>query len=481
MLYAIRNEILRRFTLQDMKNNDFTGKIRNFIETNSLISKGDTIVAGVSGGADSVCLFKVLDSIREEYNLTLKVVCVDHGLREEAKDEIRYVKSLCESAGVVFLERKADVTGYVGEKGLGTEEAGRILRYEIFRDVADSCDGNNVKIAVAHNKNDVAETVLFNLFRGTGPKGLSSLKPERDGIIRPLLCVERREIEEFLKESKTDYYTDASNLTDDYTRNKIRHHILEYAQKEINEGSVSHIAEAAGLFGELNDFVEKEAEKRMKKILVSSSSDEVILKRKGLSEEDPYISKILIKKCIDMLVPHNKDITASHLRQVREISEKEMKAETCLPYGIRVVATQDLVRFSRGEEKEEAFCFDINGETGTIRIPGVGTLSWKVEDKKEDFVVFEKQYTKCFDYDKITECLRLRNPQKGDFLTVNEALQKKKLSDYFINEKIPSFDREKQLVLADGNHIWWVIGRRISQYPKITEATKRILYIFLED
>lgn len=464
-----------------MKNNDFLKTVCNFIETNSLIEKGDTIVAGVSGGADSVCLFMVLMAIREEYELTVKVVCVDHGLRKEAADEIRYVKKLCDENRVVFIEKKADVAGYAAQNGLGTEEAGRILRYGFFNEVAKSCGGKGAKIAIAHNKNDVAETLLFNLFRGTGPKGLASLRPERGGIIRPLLCVERKEIEAFLAEEGVSFYTDASNLTDDYSRNRIRHHILEYAEKELNEGAVAHVAEAARFSGELNDFVEKEAAKRLDEILVKLSPDEILLKRNGISEEDPYISKVLIKKCIDMMVPNNKDITARHLEQVRNISRKNMKGEADLPYGIHVTATQDLIRFTLGEQEKQSFSIEIKDEQGSVRIPGIGKVSWRTESRTEDFRVFEKQYTKCFDYDKITEVLTLRTAEKGDYLTVNRALQKKKLSDYFINEKIPSFERENKLLLADGNHIWWVIGMRISEYPKVSETTKRILYISLED
>ncbi len=459
-----------------MKSTSLVAKVENFIEEENLLTWGDKVVLGVSGGADSVCLFEVLKSFREKYKLTLKVVCVNHGLRPEAKEEAGYVKSLCDKAEIDFVERKADVAGFAKENGLGTEEAGRILRYKYFDEIATAM-GDGTKIAVAHNKNDVAETFLFNLFRGTGPKGLASLKSKRDQIIRPLLCVERFEIEEFLKSSEIKYYTDASNLTDAYSRNKIRHHILDYAKEEINDGSVSHICAAADYIRQLNDIVEGQVGKSLSSEIVSQRKNEVIVERKAFAGEEDFVAGMKAKMCIDMLVPQNKDITSAHLMAIKDIAKKDGTHKWDLPYDIHVTASGNLVKFKLGEEENEDVRTVLSGEKGSVRIDGLGKLEWEVYRRPEDFVISQKQYTKSFDYDKMTQCLVLRKPLSSDYLTINSKLQKKKLSDYFTNEKIPIFIRESSFVLADENHVWWVPGMRISEYPKVTDETKTIITV----
>ncbi len=457
----------------------FIKKIENHIKDEDLIRKGDTVVLGVSGGADSVCLFEVMKELKSRYGLKLVVVCIDHGLRAEAKEEQRYVESLCEAAGIRFMGRSADVKGLAESRGLGTEEAGRILRYGIFEEVAESL-GEGTKIAVAHNSNDVAETFLFNLFRGTGPKGLAAIKPKRGRVIRPLLCAERSEIEAYLNEIGVKFYTDASNLEDDYSRNRIRHHICEYAEKEINPSSLRHVYEAAERIRELNDLVDSLTEKSLAESVVFTSENEVVIKRSAVSEEEPYVAGLKVKKCIDMLVPHNKDITARHMKAVRDISVNPGTGKADLPYGIEVTASGDLLRFLRGGDEWESVSIQIAEESGSVYLDGLGTVSWHVEKRTPDFTPSQKIYTKCFDYDKINDCLSIRSPQPRDYLIIDPQGHKKKLSDYFTNEKVPVFEREKKFILADGDNVWWVMGMRIGEYPKVSDATEKIIIFHID-
>ena len=462
-----------------MDTGKFIAKIDSFIRDEGLISAGDTIVCGVSGGADSVCLFKVLCELKGKYGLKLVVVTVDHGLRAEAKEEMEYVESLSGEAGVTFIRREADVKGLSEREGIGTEEAGRKLRYEIFEEIRASL-GEAAKIAVAHNMNDVSETFLFNLFRGTGPKGLGALRPKREHIIRPLLCVERKDIEAFLEASGTKFYTDASNLTDEYTRNKIRHHIVEYAGAEINEAAVVHIAESAAAIRRLNDLAESEARLSLEGDVVSRETSQVTVKRTAFTEPDPYIAQMKAKFCIDFLVPKNKDITAAHLNLIRKICGEEGTKYADLPYGIRVTASGELVRFERGSDLKENREYRLLGERGSLNVEGLGTVSWEVFKRPDDFVISQNRYTKSFDYDKISGNLAIRFMRKGDYLTIDDALNKKKLSDYFTNEKVPVFEREQTYLLCGGDHVFWVIGKRISAYPKVSDETKRIITITVD-
>ena len=204
------------------------------MDEHHMLTPGDRVVAGVSGGADSVCLLFVLLKIREEIPFSLHGVHVNHGIRKEAGEDAAYVEQLCSQFGLPFILVKENVRERAAAEKRSEEEMGRLVRYQAFESVMKSVGAN--KIAVAHNSNDQAETMLFHLFRGSGLSGLCGIRPVRDHIIRPILCLERKEIEQYLEERKIAYCKDATNEEDDYTRNRIRHHILPYAEQEIVTG-----------------------------------------------------------------------------------------------------------------------------------------------------------------------------------------------------------------------------------------------------
>ena len=183
---------------------------------------GDCIVAGVSGGADSVCMLHLLVRLQREIPFRLAVVHVNHGLRAEAGEDAVFVEKLCGDLRIPFYLREVDMAGYAAAHRLSGEEAGRLLRYRAFQEVLEEIkSGDRGRIAVAHNADDRAETMLFHMFRGSGLKGLSSIRPVRESIIRPLLCVSREQIEAYLREERLDWREDATNGEDVYARNKI--------------------------------------------------------------------------------------------------------------------------------------------------------------------------------------------------------------------------------------------------------------------
>ena len=195
----------------------FEERTDNYIKENAMLKQGDSIAAGISGGADSVCLFFVLLRLKEKYGLKLKVIHVMHGIRgDEAERDKDFVKALCKRHNVPFFCKKADVPALAKDRGMSVEEAGRYVRYEAFEEAG--CDVT----AVAHNANDLAETVLFNLIRGSMVTGLCGIQPVNGRIIRPLLCVTREEIEEYLTLCDEKWINDSTNYDNEYSRNKIR-------------------------------------------------------------------------------------------------------------------------------------------------------------------------------------------------------------------------------------------------------------------
>lgn len=218
------------------------------MEKYSMISEHDLVAAGISGGADSLCLFWLLLEYRKKIPFDLVVVHVNHLIRKEAGEDAAFVKAICDRENIPFYLKEEEVEKLARKQHLSEEEAGRKVRYEAFEEalrVYKKKENTACKIAVAHHQGDLAETMLFHLFRGTGIYGMTGILPVNGKIIRPLLNVSRGEIEEYLRKRGQDWCIDCTNEEDTYTRNKIRHHILGYANREINEKATEHVAKAA--------------------------------------------------------------------------------------------------------------------------------------------------------------------------------------------------------------------------------------------
>lgn len=452
----------------------FEAKALKFIEANNMFCAGDTVILGVSGGADSTALLVLLNNLSERLNISLKVVHVNHGLRDEAYSEAKYVEKLCNERKIEFVLYEYDVHTMAKERGLGHEEMGRILRYEAFNEALGDRKG---KIAVAHNMNDLCETMLFNLFRGTGIKGLSSIQPVRGNVVRPLLQFRRKEIEEYLESQDIAYCIDKSNLEDEYTRNRIRNNIIPAIEKNVADKAVIHMAETASQLSEIEVYLESQISKSFEACLIRKDKDSIVYKKEEFDGLDNLIKKGLTKRAIDELVPKNKDITHVHLESLISLEGGAGYKEIKLPYGLIAFVSYNEtgIRFGK-TEKETGFDYELP-ITGKITVPGIGTVKSNKFVKPEGYIPSQNQYTKSLDYDKINEIVRIRSRLEGDYLTVNKSLQTKKLKDYLINEKVPSANRDKVPIIACGSDVIWVVGYRISEKYKVTDDTKTVLEI----
>lgn len=430
-----------------------------------------------------MCLLFVLYEIAKSIDIKLSVVHVEHGIRgAESLADAEFVRAACDKLAIPFRLVSIDCVGYAAEHGLTTEEAGRLLRYQAFR--AEGAD----KIAVAHHKNDVAETMLFHLFRGTGIRGLASISPMRedgelgkDRIIRPLLCVTRAEIEDYLATNKIDYCTDGTNLTTDYSRNRIRNLILPEATK-INEQAISHMCDTAEILRQTCDYMTSMSEKLALDYVTSQSDDTIILQAKLFSDQPEIIVTSILMKCLKQLTGKWKDITSRHLHQIIELGEKQSGRHVQLPYQLEARREYDTIVITRvptikDNPKEWDTDVPIPLEvpvTGEMILPTGDHLITSLQQREKNEVIPTEPYTKWFDYDKIKNDVFLRTRQSGDFLYVNSDLATQKLKSYFINEKIPQRERDHKLLLADGNHILWIPGYRISEGAKIDDTTNRV-------
>ena len=450
-------------------------KILEYINEHQMLQEGDTVVAGVSGGADSVCLLFVLLKIRETIPFRLTAVHMNHKIREEAGEDAAFVEALCGTWNCPYRYMEADVEAYALGHHMSCEEAGRFLRYQAFAQVLEEEGAEDGKVAVAHNKNDHAETVLFHLLRGSGLAGLTGIHPVRGRVIRPLLCVTRPEIEAFLEENQLAYCIDKTNSEDTYTRNKIRHHMLAYAEQEVCSQAVSHIYDTSVIVREALAYVDCHTQMAMERCGVASEKD-MIFDVAAFEKEEPLIQKQLLLMAMERLSENRKDISAVHIRLLLGLFTRQGNASVDLPCGLRAYREYGRVRLAgRGRERAES-------APGVLRIPGV--TRWggyrfvcQLLPYEKSQIIPQKTYTKWFDYDKISKYLVLRTRQSGDYLMTRGDGGRKSLKAYMIGEKIPQAERDRIPVLADGEHIVWVVGHRISGHYKTDRQTKTVLQI----
>lgn len=460
-------------------------KVRAFMEKYHMVTAGERVLLGLSGGADSVCLFHLLRELQEPLGFSLLAVHVNHNLRgAEAGRDAAFAENLCREYDVPFYLYSCPVEKIAKEKHLSTEEAGRAARQEVF--AACAKEQRAVKIALAHHKDDVAETMLHHLARGTSLAGLASLRPVRGNVIRPLLCVGRKEIRQELESRKCSWCEDSTNAEDAYTRNGIRHHVLPYLTEEVNPRAAAHMAQTSLDLLETEEYLEQQTDQLMERY--ASAEKNAVVLRDAVSSEAPLLQRYVIRRVLEQLAGKRKDLTREHLESVRELFEKQVGKSVCLPYGITAVRGYETLRLEKQgvhlkEERKRK-----SGEEVPIPVPA----GWE-EEKSLAFAespvtivkktsvfperIEEKKYTKCFDCDKIKDGLVLRTRRSGDYLRITAKGGKKKLKDYMIDAKIPKEERDSILLLADGPEIWWVVGYRRGESGRVGEDTKAVLQI----
>lgn len=322
-----------------------------YMKQHHIIKQKEKIILGLSGGADSVCLFHVLNMCREKYGISLFAVHVNHGIRGiQANEDQEFVEKLCASYQVPLTVVSEDVPQIAKKEKKSLEETGRIVRYQVFRKLQKEIGADY--IAVAHHKNDQAETVLHNLCRGSGVAGLVGMQMEREGIIRPLLCVEREEIEEYLKTKGQPYQIDSTNLDNVYMRNKWRNQMIPLMRKEINTQTVSHIADTASMMGEVADFVEK-CGLCVWKTMIETKEEAILLDLEKWSQEHIVIQKWILQNMLYQLSGEQKDIGQVHVLNMFELAKKQVGKILHLPYHLQARRVYQGILLEKIADKEE--------------------------------------------------------------------------------------------------------------------------------
>lgn len=424
-------------------------KILNTVTAYKMIEHGDHIVAGLSGGADSVCLLLALNELKSRLDISLSAIHVNHCLRgkESDRDE-QFCKDLCRRLDIPLIHRRFDVSGYASEHHMSTELAARTIRYDFFREQTQG-----KKLATAHNANDNAETVIFNLARGTGIKGISGIPPVRDNIIRPLINITRDEIEQYLNKNSQEYVTDSTNLSDDYTRNKIRHSVIPVLCG-INPSLFSTIASDSENFRLDGSYLEQQASAAYQKCLSDSGA------LCGLSG----YHKAVRHRCISCYLKNNNiEVNSRRISEIDDILFSGGKIN--LRGNIFITASGNvlMIQTLNPEKKPEEFISSIT-EGDNIFM-----------DRNVEFILSDSMPDGCdavVDADQLKGSVYMRNRRPGDRIRLSGNSFSSSVKKLF-NSSIPADERNNICFICDDEGPVFIERTGISDRVRITGNTCR--------
>lgn len=322
-------------------------KVLNTIKRYEQIKSGDTIVVGVSGGPDSICLLNVLKNLQNELKINIVVAHINHMIRKEANSETVFVQDFCEQRDIKCFVKKADVLQIAKEKKLGTEEVGRKIRYDFFEEVKNLVGGN--KIATAHNANDNAETVLMNFLRGSGSTGLKGIEPIRDNkLIRPIIECTRQEIEQYCNEKGLNPKYDKTNQENIYTRNKIRNMLIPYIQENFNPNIIETINRMSNLIATDEMYFKSIVKQSYKETFISRTEKEIILDLKKFNVLEKVIKSRLIIYTINELLGTTNGIEKIHIEDVIKLCKNNIGNKYLTPNkNIKIMIKNKKIFFTR--------------------------------------------------------------------------------------------------------------------------------------
>jgi tRNA(Ile)-lysidine synthase len=454
----------------DQKQNTFLEKVKATIGKYSMLSAGETVLVGLSGGQDSVCLLSVLNALKEELNLKLHAVYVDHGLRpDETPDEIEFCRKLCQEMSVPFTTRTINVKIYAKEQGMNMQEAARDLRYRVFDEAFHEIKAD--RIALGHTADDQMETFFMRFFRGSGPAGLSGIPPVRAKIIRPLIEVERREIEEFLKMQEVHYVVDSSNLKEDYFRNRLRLSLIQQFKK-INPRMAQAVSRTMDILREEERYFDIAVTKALMKLISRKTDLRIELFLVPMESMDKVILRRVLRRAIDE-TKGLRGMGFVHIENIMGmIKEGKPGDRLSLPKGLRVIKNYaTLVITSEIPQRIGRVALNAPGEAVMSDIKAVVNAS--LEEHVGGYG--DGKTVAVFDADKTGTALLVRPREKGDCFYPAGFGKRKKLQDFFVDQKVPRDERDAIPLILSGNDIVWIAGFRGDERFKVTEGTKRFL------
>ncbi len=449
-------------------------KVKGTIERYKMLDKGDCVLVGVSGGPDSVALLRVLNELKELFSLSLHVVHLNHMFRgREAQEDGEFVYDMCSKMGIPATIETFDVPAFIEDTGLSPEDAARRVRYEVYERVSKRVGAN--KIALGHNADDQAETVIMRILRGTGLRGIGGIPPVRDGrFIRPLIEVTREEIEDYCWKEGLITRLDSTNVEPIYFRNKVRLELLPFLEERYSPAIKRHLRVLADIARDDDAYLQQVTEQIFEAIVSKEEDESISIFLKDLLELPLALQRRVIKRTLEFL-------SFSRIEEILELANSgETGGTLYLTKGIKVRKDYGRLVFERGGSKRAATFEDVN-----LKIPGETHLP------DSDLVFYAQVFGReilndrplihepsapyaLMDLQQIKEPLLIRTRREGDLFHPIGMKGSKKLKDFFIDEKIPRHMRSSIPLIVAGNIVLWIVGIRISELVKVTESTREV-------
>lgn len=457
-------------------------KVMSYIKDNNLIRSGDKILVALSGGPDSVCLLNILYNLKDKLDIEIGAAHLNHLLRDkDAFEDEEYVKKLCEELNIPCFVKRVDINKYSKEKKMSSEMAGRDARYNFFDEIIQDYGYN--KIATAHNANDQAETILFRLMRGTGIEGLCGIKVSRDRIIRPILCLSRKEVEEYIDINNLNPRIDKTNFEKIYNRNKIRLDMIPYIKENFNEDIIQTLNRMSVLLQKDNEFIEKSAISFYEKYCIQQS-DYFIIKKEVFDKHEAVVTRV-IRYALTNFSKIHYDFEMKHIYEIFSLAKNNSGKIIDLPNKIYAeniygdIYIKERKNNNNSDVKQEITISkdEINGKKINFKNE---VIEFSVINNDLSLNLKKNKLIKYFDFDKINNFISLRNRKNGDKIIPLGMNGSKKLKDIFIDMKIPKEERDCTPILCFDENISWIVGIRVSEEYKITNKTKNILKVIVK-
>ena len=441
------------------------------IRRHKLIEKGDTIIVGASGGPDSQFLIYMLESIKKEIDFDIVLAHLNHLHRKEAANDENLVRDTAQSLDLKFFSEAKSMDELAKKEKISSEDAGRRLRYDFFNRLAEKFPSS--KIAVAHNKDDQAETILMRIIRGTGLDGLKAMDYRSGNIIRPILDVKKKDILKYLDNKKIPYAIDHTNFEADYTRNKIRLEVIPVLEK-INPKFIDQAFRLSDLAKDDLIIIDETIGQIFNKISEKSSRAIKFNKVEFEKLKKPYQNRLL-RLAIDKLKGSIKDISKDNIDEFlsligldngKEIIKDDLRFRKSYDYYILEEAGE-----IKNESVYDLYAEDVIDFDGKILKSSIINSKTYTRDRSKAY----------FDYDKLKFPLKVRTRRNGDKFIPLGSKSEKKLKDFFIDQKIDRLERDRIPIILSDDKIIWLTNLRMSEEFKVTDLTSKILQIEVYD
>jgi len=459
----------------------FFKNFKDFVCGHQLIEPEDALLVAVSGGVDSVVLLDLLCQVQAEWKLRLKIIHLNHSIRgSEADRDEAFVRKLAEAFKMEAVFEKRDIPAYQEKHHLGLEEAAREVRYQFYEQALSQTGFK--KVALGHQKNDQAETILANFLRGAGMRGLSGMSVQRGPFIRPLLWASRKEILQYAREKGLEFRQDSTNADVSYRRNRIRHELIPYLEEHFNPEIVERANRMGTVFSEIESFLIAMAHESAEDCILLQNQSKIILDIGKFSKYFNIIRKYILRECLYKMGAAHSYVTFDTYDALLFLAAKGQKGrKISVGPNVMVLVDHSGLVIQRNRPIAERLLTVEPGRSYTLKDYGVIFQTQFCSDPQEFRQFVHDSTIECVDWGLLQgKNLSIRSWHEGDRFFPLGMVGQKKISDFLIDEKIPFHERKRVLVFTADGEIVWICGHRLDNRFRVTKATTKSLKLVVE-